>query len=307
MYDSGQKYAQSTKLNPASECAQTLIQKVEEINEDGTTALGPSVAYALGMASSCPGSKILICTDGQANLGFGSISQNTTNAKDQYQLMGTTAKENGTTCNVLSIKGEDCALENLGILSDLTFGVVDIVEPTQLKNTVANILSKPVLATGLTCRVICDRRFKFARSQTFVDNQEIGNVNQDIDLTFSFSPIEIFDADELYFQTQLSYSKPNGAQVKRVITQKKRVTRDRDVSERNITTFVLAMKAVQESAEIAQYNEFQDARINLISYQRLFQRGMKKQKRSKRIYQFYCPSREIGCFYETSSGSTTTY
>jgi len=175
--------------------------------------------------------------------------------------------------------------------------LLTLLNHKKLKTTVANILSKPILATGLTCKVICDGRLNFKKSGSNIDNQEIGNVNSDIDLTFTFSPKEIFDApDDVYFQTQLLFSKSNGAHIRRVITEKRKVTKDRDVAEGKISTFVLAMKAVHESAEMGQFGDFKNARINLISYQRLLQRGMKTKKDQKEYINFIVQAEKLDAF-----------
>jgi len=299
MFVQGQEYFQKNTLSTAQVCSKGLINKVLGLQSDGTTALGPAVAFALGLVSNCPGSKILVCTDGQANVGYGNISSGSENVKGNYQIMGSKGKENGTNINVLSIKGEDCALENLGILSDMTYGVVDIVEPQQLKSTVSNVMSKPVLGTGLTCKLICDHRLIFTRSGNNIDTQEIGNVNSDVDLTFSFAPKELFENEDVYFQAQLSFSKLNGSQIKRSITYKMKITNDRDVSEKNLRTFVLAMKAVHESAEMAQFGEYQNARVNLISYQRLLQRGMKSKKDQREYINFIVQAEKLDAFMRT--------
>lgn len=35
--------------------------------------VGPALAYAIAMASNYPGSKIMVCTDGLANVGIGNL------------------------------------------------------------------------------------------------------------------------------------------------------------------------------------------------------------------------------------------
>ena len=41
----------------------------------GTTALGPAVLTSVAMASKgAPGSQVIICTDGMANVGLGSFN-----------------------------------------------------------------------------------------------------------------------------------------------------------------------------------------------------------------------------------------
>jgi hypothetical protein len=50
---------------------------------EGHTALGPGVLASIGLASEfAPGSNVIVCTDGLANVGLGSLS----NAKNEVQL-----------------------------------------------------------------------------------------------------------------------------------------------------------------------------------------------------------------------------
>jgi len=46
------------------------------LEETGPTALGPAIAAAVAMASEgAPGSMVVICTDGLANIGLGSFDE----------------------------------------------------------------------------------------------------------------------------------------------------------------------------------------------------------------------------------------
>jgi hypothetical protein len=57
------------------------------------------MVIALGMAADRPGSKIMVCTDGQANVGLGDVSSKSPGdvkkAKETYENIGKLAKENG--------------------------------------------------------------------------------------------------------------------------------------------------------------------------------------------------------------------
>ena len=51
-----------------------ILQKLDKVKQSGKTALGPGLLAALGMASKGkPGSMVVICTDGLANIGLGSL------------------------------------------------------------------------------------------------------------------------------------------------------------------------------------------------------------------------------------------
>ena len=62
-----------------SKVAQTkkvLIDKLEAIEETGPTALGPAIVTSVCMAAEgAQGSKVVICTDGLANIGLGAFDE----------------------------------------------------------------------------------------------------------------------------------------------------------------------------------------------------------------------------------------
>ena len=53
--------------------------------EGGQTALGPALLVSVAMACQVPGSKVIICTDGMANVGLGSHEQ-TDNDDNAYDV-----------------------------------------------------------------------------------------------------------------------------------------------------------------------------------------------------------------------------
>lgn len=58
---------QNMELKPISETKARLTERVYDLEEGGQTALGPAVLLALNIASKRRGSKIVICTDGNAS------------------------------------------------------------------------------------------------------------------------------------------------------------------------------------------------------------------------------------------------
>ena len=51
-----------------------MLEKLNNLEENGATALGPSVLTAVAMAGKIKeGSTVVICTDGLANIGVGSF------------------------------------------------------------------------------------------------------------------------------------------------------------------------------------------------------------------------------------------
>jgi hypothetical protein len=211
------------------------------------------------------------------------------------------AKELGVTINIISIRGDDCCLEHLGTLADMTSGSVEIVDPLDLSKQVVQILSKPVLATGVTLRVLVDYNLVFPSTMNNSDIREYGTVNSDTDPTFLFEvrkPVKVEEAATkfLFFQAQLTYSRPDGAKVRRVITKKLEFTNDREKMEEHLNSAIVALQAVHHSAGLAQRGEYKEARINLISKMRLLQQGMKSKKNQKEYINFIIQGEKLDGF-----------
>ncbi len=84
------------------------------LEETGPTALGPAVLTAIGLAGEgAPGSSVVICTDGLANVGLGNFEgvyseEDNQKVDDLYIKIGEYAKSKGVSVNIVSIEGEEC-------------------------------------------------------------------------------------------------------------------------------------------------------------------------------------------------------
>jgi hypothetical protein len=53
-----------------------LHEKLMKLEENGSTALGPAVLTSIGLAGEgAPGSTVIVCTDGLANIGLGALDE----------------------------------------------------------------------------------------------------------------------------------------------------------------------------------------------------------------------------------------
>lgn len=99
------------------------------MEENGATALGPAVATSIAMAaaSGVQGSQVVICTDGLANVGLGAFDEVKTDeeyleVEKYYLTLGEFAKNHGLTINIISIIGDDCNIDALSKLAEMTGG-----------------------------------------------------------------------------------------------------------------------------------------------------------------------------------------
>lgn len=85
-----------------------ILNQLYALHPTGSTALGPAMAVAVGVASKTPGAKVMMCTDGLANIGIGSVE-----GKAQvpfYSQIANVARKNGTVISCVSMEGEDCSV-----------------------------------------------------------------------------------------------------------------------------------------------------------------------------------------------------
>jgi hypothetical protein len=123
-----------------------LQAKLMTLEETGPTALGPAVVTAIALAGEgAPGSTVIVCTDGLANVGLGSFEDQTEEQQSKieefYEIIGQYAKSKGVTVNIISIQGEECNIETVSKISELTGGEVQRVDPKNLIDNFSNMLA----------------------------------------------------------------------------------------------------------------------------------------------------------------------
>ena len=265
-----------------SETKERLSDKVWGLSEGGATALGPALLASIALAShGKAGSKVIICTDGIANVGVGSIndskdSAELNRAREFYSRAGQFAKEKGVSVSVITIEGEECSVERLSEVASFTGGEVLRVNPLQITNEFANILAKPVIATHVSAVVKMHRGLRFRNEEAdMLDpstlRKELGNVNEDTEFTFEYSvrPLEELRAlgvdptakEVLPFQTQIHFTTPDGMQCMRVITALQGATDVKEEAEQDINFKVLGVNAAQQSAKAVKEGDYRKAQV----------------------------------------------
>ncbi len=73
-----------TMGSPIKSTYDHLIKRFEEARADGQTALGPALYASILLAGRGEGNTVILCTDGLANLGLGSLLPLTEDSKKFY-------------------------------------------------------------------------------------------------------------------------------------------------------------------------------------------------------------------------------
>jgi hypothetical protein len=278
---------------PISATKEELIHGLETIEESGQTALGPALVVSLGLAmKGAPGSRVIICTDGLANVGLGSLEnlvteESITATKGFYTKLGELAKERGISISIVSIVGEDCRLEMLSPLAELTGGDIIKVDPLNLSKDFANILSDAIIATNVELKVKIHKGFTFRNENPENISQDgslmvrqIGNASEGQEVTIEYctksskelkemKDIDFSKIPALPFQAQINYVTLEGMRCVRLITKQQKVTFDKEEAKKELNYKLISVNAMQKTAQLAKKGNYRAAQANAHHWERM--------------------------------------
>ncbi|XP_053271875.1 circularly permutated Ras protein 1 isoform X1 [Pleuronectes platessa] len=261
-----------------AETYRQLVQRVKDLREHGATCLGPAALASVAMASRHPGSKVILCTDGRANIGLGEMEQTSSPLTAHfYRQLAEQAVDSGVIISVMSFEGTDCRLADVGRLADTTGGRVNIVSIGTIATEIQSASMDNVLATGVTATLVACCGIYFPDEEDESDHKlvrEIGNVTTGLQITFQFAVkpefTEVFlQRDTLPFQLQLSFKTRDQQRVTRIITKRRPVTSSSRVGVGSFNMAVLGVHGAQLCAGLTMEGRVQDAQKQLKAQQDL--------------------------------------
>ncbi|XP_059148823.1 circularly permutated Ras protein 1-like isoform X2 [Physella acuta] len=204
----------SEDLRPIFDSADSLIEKIKSLKEEGQTSLGPALVAAEGMVRHCKGSKVILCTDGVANIGIGKLEDSTDHEINKfYDNVTKNGKVWGLSLSIVSF--DDCKLQKLGKVADETGGIVERVKPTELDLPLKTELSRQTIATGAEIKFVVHKSMyikgKEGGMQESNYTYHIGNIMLDKSIPFSFASRSSTAAAAPPVETRPVAAPPSGA------------------------------------------------------------------------------------------------
>ncbi|XP_012988516.1 circularly permutated Ras protein 1 isoform X2 [Esox lucius] len=270
-----------------AESYQSLTQRVKELREHGATALGPAALVSVAMASRYVGSKVILCTDGRANIGLGEMEESTAPLSSVqspyfYRQLANEAANSGVIVSVMTFEGTECRLAEVGLLADQTGGrvmhkfCVNIVNIGTVATEIQSALADNILATGVKAMLIAadGMYFPYEDETNHCLVREIGNVTEAIQITFQFAckpeNVEsLMRRERLPFQLQLSFTTRDQQRVTRIITEQRRVTTSSWVWAGSLNMSVLGVHCAQLCARLTMEGRVHEAQRLLRAQQDL--------------------------------------
>ena len=301
------EYAQSKRgvfLNqPVSVSADRLSEKLMNLRPSGGTALGPALlAGILIAADGGRGSRVVICTDGLANEGVGSLSGNA----DQdgfYKEVSSIAKELGISVSVISIEGQECKLESLAIVTEETGGTIVKVAPESLTTEFASIMSDDVIATQVSVQVSVHKTVVFRNepieslsiSGSRMD-KIIGNATPSSSFSFHYAlksdeeiaalGINKLEITSIPFQALFRYTTLDGRKCMRAITKIQPVTFNREEVQQEVNIDILARAGRRRAVQLAEEGKLEEAKEDAGMWQNLLKEEAKDEEKLALVQEF---------------------
>ena len=257
---------------PVGENIDALRKHVQDLRTDGSTALGPALAVALGLARhhkrefAAP-TEIFLCTDGASNTGIGSTDrqyvETTMHGRSFYSQAGETALSQSAKINIMGIKGEEVALDILAVAAQISGGVVTTVQATELRREIRTASQRRVIAKDVTIKLYLPKQWQFVsdpRPGVAISPNRTTlsyTLSQADDETSVAFAIGINDAqcrkptfsDPVPLQAQITYtSVKTGSTNVRVLNKIIPATTDRDLAEKAAEVAVTGTYLLQRIA-----------------------------------------------------------
>uniref|UniRef100_A0A674P2R1 Si:dkey-9k7.3 n=1 Tax=Takifugu rubripes TaxID=31033 RepID=A0A674P2R1_TAKRU len=264
-----------------AETCDQLKQAVNDLREQGATSLGPAVLASVAVASRYPGSKVILCTDGRANIGLGKMEDtpSVSSSIDPYfyKRVAQQAVDSGVIISVMTFEGTDCCLADIGRLADSTGGRVNIVSVNTVATEIQLASMDNVLATNVTATLY----FPYERERNHKLVREIGNVTSGLEITFQFAVkskyMDVFLRRKvLPFQLQLTFKTREQQKCIRILTEQRPVTSGRWLSTTSLNMVVLGVHCAQLCASLTMEGRVEEAQRHLNAQQDLKQRPIQK-------------------------------
>lgn len=155
---------------PIRETKQALKKQLDSLEPNGQTALGPAILTSIALAGEGKqGSSVIVCTDGLANIGLGSLEELKTEeekqkAKEFYEKIGHLAASKGVTVHLICIIGKEpneCDIQVISSIPGISGGVVERVQPDSLGENFALTLESESIATNVQLKIQIHRALAF--------------------------------------------------------------------------------------------------------------------------------------------------
>jgi len=253
------------------------------------------------MLKNIPGSTVVLATDGLANTGVGAmdIEELYPAATQFYNEVATFSKDKGITINVIGIKGDTLHMLNLGKLSSITSGAVELVDPVQIKDNFASVLQGHIVATNVVVKLFLHKGVKVPTDTDWINHADklwveknVGNTFSDTEITaeFEFESEDtlkclVKENRQVPFQVQVVYMSTTGMKCLRVISYARDISLNQlEVQDLDIP--LLGIHANTKTAQLVQQGDMANAHTMQQGYGSIIKDNLSNDEERKQYNQW---------------------
>jgi hypothetical protein len=291
---------------PVAKSAEGLLHELAQIRTGGSTALGPGLTCSVAVASrGGVGSKVILCTDGLANKGIGTVESSNPEAikksTEFYETLGSYAKEHGVVVTLVSIVESECKLEMLSPVATKSGGDIVKVDPQNLDKDFKEFLSERVLASNVEIKIRVHPAMEFRNvvngvleSNNAILKIDVGNVTESTKISFEYKvkaseeiakmeKIDLQKMASLPFQAVIQYKTSDNLRCLKILSMEQSVTTVREEAEKDIQEDVLLQHAKIQTVGIAKAGNYEDAMNEAVMWNKYSKKAELKTQ-TKKIY-----------------------
>ncbi len=258
------------------------VDIVQRLTSMDMTALGPATVVCLALAKKLPAkeAKLVILTDGLANIGVGRIeNQPQGKAKEFYSRLGKDFKARGAVVEVMGVRdesgGNNVALDVVGVMTEITGGEMVFIESSEIAKFMSGASRKRFVARNTIIRVYTPPEIEIdGITGTYIEGDiprapgkpiSLGSLSDDREVYLKFKPKGNMKAKKVPIQIQMEYQNEENRKCVRVIKQEVSVA-DAATFRKQFDPTLVSNQVVQEANEDYQKNDVAGARQKVNAY-----------------------------------------
>lgn len=202
-------------------------EHVKQLRTEGSTALGPAMVVALGFGTQVDAERVILLTDGEANVGLGAISEGS--PSEFYNKLADHFKTVGVFVDIVGISSASpIGLSMIGAMSERTNGRMQYLTVDSLVGRMGSLSRSKTLANDVSLRILNSESVVIGDA-TGIDKAsfevlketgqvQLGNIRDTTELYIQIDPNKI-SGKANSIQIQVAFSDAKGQRKARVFTK----------------------------------------------------------------------------------------
>jgi len=278
------KLIEDIKIGPMAEFLDDWIKKVEELQVEGYTALGPGLYAGVILAENKiirnknMIARIILLTDGLANLGFGGIEGvDPKKAKMFYEELGKRCLDDRIIVDLVGVQDPNSrlGLDVIGVITDITGGAMSLISKEEIESAFNALREKEYIARNAIIRIYSGDLLSVEDiSGFYVSNLpkkdgepiKLGAIDPSREIYIKFKQNKEINVSEIPIQIQIEYLDKNNVKSYKIIRSNVKVESDPNIYKTNyyadIYTNMELQKISSSNVDINKKNEMSQKLLN---------------------------------------------